>query len=641
MFKRKAIMLLVFIFTLGFVLPLGIQAADEVVLMYEFKFDSETMPGGTITIADGSEIEWVSGAGVGKDDDNALRVTKKEGDRNYTSSHNAVRLTFDQPLRAGAKYRVSAWYFVPDEGNDEKDTLMGPGFVVNNAYDEDLGIAKFPANNDTTNMPIGEWVEVNVTFEYSRDVEFIDFRFYANRRTDHPCVWYIDNIAISQVGEWSQPREIGWDLTLPSLKDAFADYFLIGNATSPRQVSDEENSAMFKHHYNVITADNAMKPGSISRARDEYNFRDADTLIDWAEENGFLFVGHALLWHEQSADWLTIAEDGEPVTRAEAKANMEEYINTVAGRYAGRIHAWDVVNEAFTSSVGGVPADWKSALRTQDSQTDGKPSWYRAYANGADASAGESGADFIYDAFVFARLADPDAMLLYNDFNETEEGKREAMALMAEDLNEKWKSDERNTEPDRLLVEGLGMQAHYWTNSLHPSSVDLTIQRFIQAGVSVSITELDIPIGAWRNMGEATEENLARQAELYKGIFEVFMKHAEHIDRVTFWGKADEQSWRAQGHPLLFDKYFDAKPAFFSILGLVDERFAEQPGENGEDNGTPPPGENGEDNNPPETPADTEPEDHTLLIIIGVAGGVVVMGGIGAVMAFVMKKKKS
>jgi GH35 family endo-1,4-beta-xylanase len=641
MFKRKAIMLLVFVFTLGFVLPLGIQAADDVTILHEFKFDSETMPGGTFTAAaSASEIEWVSGDGVGKDDNNALRVTKDTA-VTYTSAANAVRLTLAEPLLPGAKYNVSAWFYVPAQGNEGKSTLRGPGFVVNEAYDEALGVSKFPANNDATVIATGSWVEVNETFEYINPVTVIDFRFYTNEAPTHPDVWYIDNVTISQVGEWSEPKVPRWDLTLPSLKEAFADYFLIGNATSPRHIRNAETAEMFKHHYSVITAENDMKPGSIARNRNNFNFSNADALVDWAEENGIKMVGHALLWHEQSADWLTIAEDGGPVTRAEAKANMEEYINAVAGRYAGRIYAWDVVNEAFLSSVGGVPADWKSALRTQDSQTQNKPSWFQAYANGADASKGESGADFIYDAFVFARLADPDALLLYNDFNETEEGKREAMALMAEDLNEKWKSDERNTEPDRLLVEGLGMQAHYWTNNLHPHGVDLTIQRFIQAGVVVSITELDIPIGAWRNMGEATEENLARQAELYKEVFEVFMKHAEHIDRVTFWGKADEQSWRAEGSPLLFDKYFDAKPAFFSILGLVDDSFSEQPGENGEDNGTPPPGENGENNNPPEIPADTEPEDHTLLIIIGVVGGAVVMGGIGAVMAFVMKKKKS
>ena len=634
MFKRKTALILAFVFVLGFVLPVGIQAADDVKVLHKFTFDSEETLGGTFTVASGSEMERVTGFGQG--DDSALKVTKNTA-TGYNSGANAVRLTLAEPLIPGARYNVSAWFYIPAEGNEGKDTLRGPGFVLNEAYDEALGVAKFPLNNDATTIKTGEWVEVNSTFDYINPVSSFDFRFYSNDAPTHPDVWYLDNVTVSQVGEWAEPKVPKWDLTLPSLKEAFEDYFLIGNATNPRQVRNAENSAMFKHHYNVITADNDLKPLSIARNKGSYNFSNADALINWAEENDVKFVGHTLVWHEQSADWLTIAEDGEPVTREEAKTNLEEYISTVAGRYAGRVYAWDVVNEAFTSSVGGVPVDWKTALRTQDSQTQNKPSWYRAYDNGADRSKGESGADFIYDAFVFARLADPDALLLYNDFNETEEGKREAMALMAEDLNAQWKDDDRNTEPDRLLIEGLGMQAHYWTNSLHPAGVDLTIQRFIQAGVMVSITELDIPLGAWRNWGEPTDENLQKQADLYKGVFEVLMKHAEHIDRVTFWGKADEQSWRSQGAPLLFDKYFDAKPAFWSIMELINP--PEPPDENGNENGEP--AENGTSSENGAPPVNNlEPTDHTWVIVIGIVGGAVVMGGLGAIGAFVMKKKK-
>jgi endo-1,4-beta-xylanase len=212
---------------------------------------------------------------------------------------------------------------------------------------------------------------------------------------------------------------------------------------------------------------------------------------------------------------------------------------------------------------GGMddPLDWRTALR------ENSP-WFLAYDNGADAAMGESGGDYIYDAFVTARLADPKATLYYNDYNETSAWKREAMALMAEDLNKKWKKDSRNKQRSRKLVEGLGMQAHYWVEDLNVSEVDATIARFVKAGVKVSITELDIPAGTYSNQRTPplAEEEKNKQALLYAQLFEIFMKYKGKIERVTFWGKADSQSWRKNGSPTLFDWAFAAKPSFYAVL---------------------------------------------------------------------------
>lgn len=352
----------------------------------------------------------------------------------------------------------------------------------------------------------------------------------------------------------------GWDLSLPSLAETYKDYFMIGNVMSARQTLDADLTAMYKHHYNLVTAENDMKPQYLSPAKGIYYFSTADLLINWAEANDIKVHGHTLVWHSQSAAWLTTGADGKPLTRAEARANMKEYITNVAGHFRGKVISWDVVNEAF-SDRSGIPADWKDALR-MDSP------WYLAYENGADKSKGESGADYIYDAFVFTRLTDPDATLFYNDYNETDSWKREAMAMMAEELNEKWKADERNTEPDRLLIEVLGMQAHYWTASLNVQAVETAITRFIKAGVKVAVTELDIPYGSWTNQHSAplTAEEELFQARLYAQLFEVYKKYAAHIERVTFWGKADSQSWRAMGSPLLFGRNFAAKQAYYAVI---------------------------------------------------------------------------
>ena len=351
-----------------------------------------------------------------------------------------------------------------------------------------------------------------------------------------------------------------WDLSLPSLANTYKDYFMIGNVMNPNQTTDDELTAMFKHQYNLVTAENDMKPQYLSSAKGVYNFANADTLVNWAKANNIKVHGHTLVWHSQSAPWLTTGEDGKPLTRTAAKANMEEYIHKVAGHFKGKVISWDVVNEAFDGGTG-IPTDWKTVLRKNSP-------WYIAYENGADKKKGESGADYIYDAFVFARLADPGATLYYNDYNETDAWKREAMALMAEDLNAQWKKDQRNADPNRLLVEALGMQAHYWTANLNVYDVDATIARFIKAGVKVGVTELDIPYGSYskQHTTPLTKEEERFQARLYAQLFKVYKKYANSIDRVTFWGKADSQSWRGQGSPVLFDRTFAAKQAFDAVI---------------------------------------------------------------------------
>jgi len=168
---------------------------------------------------------------------------------------------------------------------------------------------------------------------------------------------------------------------------------------------------------------------------------------------------------------------------------MKDYIGNVAGHFKGKITWWEVLNEAFDGG-SGIPTNWKAVLR-KDSP------WYIAYENGANKAKGESGADYIYDAFALARLADPAAVLYYNDFNETEAWEYTAMALMAEDLNREWKTDARNVQPGRPLVEGIGLQGHYWTGDLSVADVEAAIVRLVKAGVKISITELDIPAGTY------------------------------------------------------------------------------------------------------------------------------------------------
>lgn len=545
----------------------------EITELLRFTFDDKEGQESLFTTNGASAIEWVNEPGIGKDDDTALKGTNINKD-NYTSADNAIRLTFNEPLPAGGVYNISVWFYAPAASNEGKGTLTGPGLVLNEGYAGSTGDTKFPANVGT--MPLDEWKEVNINTTLQEfPLETIDFRFVVNSASNHPDVWYIDSIAISQVGDLEDVIIPEWDLKLPSLKETY-EQFLIGNIMEPHETTNADTTAMFNHHYNTVTSENAMKPVYLSPSKGVYNLTNADRLVEWAEDNGIKVHGHTLVWHSQSSDWVYKDADGNPLTRAEAKENLEAYINNVAGHFKGKVISWDVVNEAFHGGTTDI-TDWRAGLRKQESTVQETAFWYLAYENGADKSKGESGADYIYDAFVFARLTDPDATLYYNDFNETEAWKREAMALMAEELNETWKTDPRNEEPDRLLVEGLGMQAHYWTDEFvrNASEVEATIKRFIEAGVKISISELDIPQGAY---GAYRTDREAEQAVMYARLFKIFPKYASHIERITFWGKADPQSWRAPGNPTLFDRTFAAKEAYYAVISPEDYTDdAEQP----------------------------------------------------------------
>lgn len=574
--------------------------APKMKQLYAFPFNDQVAQGSFFAPTTSSaQINWVTQTGIGNNDDTALQVTHIGTD--YTGANNAVRLTLPEPLPVGGTYKISAWVYIPTDKNTGKGTLTGSSIVLNGDYSGVTGETKFPASPGT--MSLSTWQELTVTLPISTmPITTIDFCFVTNESSTHPEVWLFDNIVISQVGNIVVIPK--WDLTLPSLADAYKSTFLMGNIMGPEQTTDTELTAMFKKQYNVVTAENAMKPQNLSSAKDVYNFTDADKLVSWAQENGIQVHAHTLIWHSQSADWLT-KNSQNPLTRTEGKANMQSYINHVAGHFAGKVISWDVVNEAFANDVVTAPTDWKAVLRGAEGISDTSP-WYAAYANGADVNKGESGADFIYDAFVFTRLADPAAKLFYNDYNETEAGKREAIAMMVEDLNAKWKSDSLNTNRSRPLIEGIGMQAHYWTGDLNPIDVEASIQRFIKAGADISVSELDIPVGTYltyKQNTELTAENETHQADLYKQLFKIYVKYPKNIDRVTFWGKADSQSWRFEGFPTLFDGAFAPKDAFFKVMeAAADIVVPVGPGgDNGQNN-------NGSNNNQEDTPTPDKPD---------------------------------
>lgn len=336
-----------------------------------------------------------------------------------------------------------------------------------------------------------------------------------------------------------------------TMKDAYRNNFLIGSIYNPKNLYGADKEILLKH-FNVITAENLMKPMYISPYKGYYNWADADKMLNFAEENGLEVIGHTLVWHQQSSDWLTTG------TADEVYNNMAAYINNVVGRYKGRIKGWDVVNEAIRDDISEKPSDWSSAIRKDDAET-GSP-WYRATKD----------PEYLYRAFLLAHEADPEAELYYNDYNLDFAYKREAAALLVKHINDRYKS-EYNT--DENLVDAIGMQSHYSLET-NIDEVRASIARFREIGVKVNITELDVCLTRVADNGqgttgggtELTPDLEARQAKKYAELMNLYRFNADIIDRVTFWGYTDGASWRASQYPLMFNSDFTPKKAFYSII---------------------------------------------------------------------------
>ena len=453
------------------------------------------------------------------------------------------------------------------------DIVTLTGQVENPAAASNILLRRQPGNVEIGSFTIEDNGTFNITYTLANDDDFLDaIRVTTSESED----FYLHSFQIKR--DSTSPN---WDLTEPSLANLFNQHFLMGNIWScPMQMSDPTTIGKFLHHYNTITASNFHKPSFLlSDTPNDWNFdfNAADTIVDWAEDNDVAMVFHTLIWHSQSRPWLTNVEHTtEPLTRAEAIENMHRYISTVASRYSGRIYSWDVVNEAITpEGTWGANPDWRFHIRRTGQGLDPNQHhlsrWYDAFANGA--GEGECGSDYIYYAFRFARIYDPYAILYYNDYNEHVPVKREAIAQMIEEINERWTHDP--LYDGRLLIEGMGMQSHHsirgWMSD--PNYVDAAIQRYAQTGVRISITEMNVYIagGGIEPTPEELPDFFAEQARRYTRLFMIYMQHSDYIERVTsfIWVDFPRPGWTNRlDHPALFDLQRQAKPAFESVANL-------------------------------------------------------------------------
>lgn len=323
------------------------------------------------------------------------------------------------------------------------------------------------------------------------------------------------------------------------LKEAYEGYFTIGVAVNPTNVSAQDQMDLIVREFNSITAENVMKPGEIHPAEGVWNFEEADRVANFCRQNGIPLRGHNLCWHSQFCDWMFTDKKGKPVSKEVFYKRLREHIHTVVNRYKDVVYAWDVVNEAISDQGFARPGEEPNPYRIS-----------RLYQLCGD--------EFIAKAFEFAHEADPNAILFYNDYNETDPGKRDRIYNMVKKMQEAG-----------VPITGIGMQGHY--NIYGPSDEDIeaAIVKYSQLVKHIHVTELDIRVnedmgGQLRfNQGNAQPlpSYLAiQQQDQYNRVFKVLRKHHDVIDNVTFWNLGDRDSWLGvNNHPLLFDENYKAK----------------------------------------------------------------------------------
>ena len=330
------------------------------------------------------------------------------------------------------------------------------------------------------------------------------------------------------------------------MKDSYKDYFAIGVAVNQRNVSNPDQIALIKKEFNSITAENDMKPGEIHPKEGVWNWERADKIANFCRENGIKLRGHCLCWHSQFADWMFTDKKGKPVKKEVFYERLREHIHTVVNRYKDIVYAWDVVNEAMADDGRSWPGREQSPYRQS-----------RHFQLCGD--------EFIAKAFQFAREADPNALLFYNDYSCVDEGKRERIYNMVKKMKDAG-----------VPIDGIGMQGHY--NIYFPSEEQLekAIVRFKELVNHIHITELDLRMnqemgGQLQGFSRGEAKPMpgymnTLQTDQYARLFKVFRKHKDVIDNVTFWNLGDKDSWLGvNNHPLPFDENYRPKACYRAI----------------------------------------------------------------------------
>lgn len=350
--------------------------------------------------------------------------------------------------------------------------------------------------------------------------------------------------------------------TRRSLKEAVGTRFKMGVGVGNRVLNDPQDVALIQEHFQILTPENCMKPQGIHPAEQRWEFAATDNFASFARQHKLEMVGHCLVWakDDRTDEWMKLEHD-QPVSRETLLKRIESHVSTVVRRYADVVTQWDVVNEAVADGGDELLRDSVYSRTT--------------------------GMEFIVTAFKAARANDPDALLIYNDYNGHQPAKRKKLIEFLGKLKELG-----------APVDAYGMQGHFELGKTSLAELRATFEELKKLGLKVVVSELDIDVVErgrwWAEDGKYRDElrsynpfedglpadEATQLAEQYAGLFRLFVEYQELIERVSFWNLHDGQSWlnyfpwRRTNHPLLFDRQRNPKPAFDAVYQVLTEPHA-------------------------------------------------------------------
>jgi len=315
---------------------------------------------------------------------------------------------------------------------------------------------------------------------------------------------------------------------------------LIGAALSPEGLRYWGSADTLAREFNFLTTENAMKWYAVHPAPQQWDFHAADTIVEFASEHQMKVKGHNIIWtDERTPEWVKAERTSE-----EFRQMLQKHIQTLVGRYKGKVYAWDVVNEA---------------VDTREANGLRKTVFLKRLGEG-----------YIAEAFHMVHEADPDALLFYNDSD-------------AESVDS---SAYRKTRSDRVYelvkkllsdgvpIHGVGLQMHLdaWDYP-RPADVAANVRRLAQLGLKVNISEMDVRITE-KELPGTLAERLEIQRRIYHDIIAACVKEKGFM-AITFWGFTDAYSWIDErfgpDDPLLFDEYYKPKPAYWGVMDALLE----------------------------------------------------------------------
>ncbi|MFD0578511.1 endo-1,4-beta-xylanase [Dactylosporangium darangshiense] len=283
-----------------------------------------------------------------------------------------------------------------------------------------------------------------------------------------------------------------------------------GTAIAAGRLGDSTYTTIAGREFNMVTAENEMKPDATEPQRGQFNFSAGDQIYNWATQRGMKVRGHTLAWHSQQPSWWG-GLSGSSLRQA-----MIDHINGVMAHYKGKLAYWDVVNEAFNED---------GSRRQSNLQGTGN--------------------DWIEVAFRTARNADPSVKLCYNDYNieNWSYGKTQGVYNMIRDFKSRG-----------VPIDCVGLQTHFTGGSSLPGNFQTTLSSFAALGVDVALTEVDV-----------TNASTSQ----YAGLTQACMNVPRCVG-ITVWGVRDSDSWRSSESPLLFDGGGNKKAAYTSVLNALN-----------------------------------------------------------------------